>query len=237
MVTARLRVLALAACCACDPGPLQLIGLRCSAERPCGEGLQCNLVEGVCLVPMDAGTDAGLDAGHDAGVDAGPMIPPDTNLLANPGFESKLLSDGGIPAWRPASGLLLWVDGGFAGAHSARLEAGPSQPALTPATATPGTALGMVFCASVWVRSDTDAGGGDLTLVIRERLDDGGTQTSSGARLNAPKLVWKRLTDDYVAFGGGAIDIRLSTSRLDAGDALTLDEVSLLRSSGTSCPP
>jgi hypothetical protein len=230
-MVSRLQLLAtLAICCACNPGPLELVGLRCNAERPCGDGLAC--LDGVCDTPVDGGTDAG-----DAGVDAGAVIPVDTNLLVNPGFETKPLLDGGTVGWRPASGVLVWLDGGFAGAHSARLEAGASQPSLVPANATPGTTIGMLFCASLWVRSDSDAGGGDLTLVIRERLEDGGTQNSSSSRLNAPRTAWKRLTEDYVAFGSGAVDIRLVASRLDAGEGLTLDDVSLIRAGGPSCPP
>jgi hypothetical protein len=224
MVTSRLQLLAaLAICCACNPGPLEVVGLRCSAERPCGDGLTC--LDGLCGTPVDSGTDAGV------------VIPVDTNLLVNPGFETKPLLDGGTVGWRPTSGALVWLDGGYTGAHSARLEAGASQPSLAPANATPGTTIGMLFCASLWVRSDSDAGGGDLTLQIRERLDDGGTQNSSTSRLNAPRTAWKRLTEDYVAFGNGAVDLRLIASRLDAGEGLTLDEVSLIRASGPSCPP
>lgn len=233
------------ALCSCDPGPLTLVGLACTDAHPCAEGLAC--VEGVCAEPVaDAGSDGGLDAGVYAGGDAGHAdaghdagIPLDQNLLTNPGFEAALKSDGGLPGWKPVSGLLTLADGGSGGLHSARLEANTpnQQPQLTTLTATAGTELGMPFCAALWVRSDAADGGADVTLNIREHFDDGGTRFSPGTRVNAVKTGWQRLSEYYVAAGGGSIDVRAVTARLDAGEGLTFDDAALVRVSALPCPP
>lgn len=250
---------------ACDPGPLDLTGLRCDDARPCGDGWFCH--QGSCLADgtpvdagvdagfdggMDAGTDAGvdggadagadagLDGGDDAGVDAGPVdagIPLDVNLLANPGFES-IRSDGGVNSWRASPGLLVTTTTRRSGSRAARLESTSSQqqPVLLPSSPTPGTELGMLFCARIWVRGEPDAGV-DVTLTIRDRLADGGIQSSAGMRVNNIQGTWRELREEHVSFGGGSIEFRLaSASRFDAGDGLYVDDAQLFRTSATVCP-
>ncbi len=248
MVT-RTTPLALAlALCTCDPGPLTLVGLECTEAHPCAEGLAC--VDGRCAEPsVDAGLDAGLDAGAgaDAGADAGDGVDAGhdaglsigQNLLTNPGFEAPPKTDGGLLGWKPVSGLLTLLDGGNTGAHSARLEANTpnQQPQLSTTTSSPGTELGMPFCASLWVRSDAPDGGADVTLNIREHFDDGGTRFSPGTRVNAVKTGWVKLSEYYVAAGGGSIDVRAITARLDAGEGLTFDDAELKRVTALPCPP
>jgi hypothetical protein len=228
------------ALCTCELGPLSLVGLECTDAHPCAEGLAC--VEGRCAEPLaDAGTDAGVDAGTDAGpADAGrdAGIAVGQNLLLNAGFEAALKTDGGVVGWRAVAGLLTLVDGGSTGQRSARLEANTpnQQPQLTTPTSTPGTELGTPFCAQLWVRSDAPDGGADVTLNIREHFDDGGTRFSPGTRVNAVKTGWVRLSEYYVAAGGGSIDVRAITARLDAGEGLTFDDAVLQRVSALPCP-
>ena len=93
----------------CNPGPLDVLGLRCDDARACGEGAVC--FESRC-VREGEGPDAGEpDAGReDAGApDSG--VPRGVNLLANPGFE-ELTSDGGVIGWRASTGRVLTATGG-----------------------------------------------------------------------------------------------------------------------------
>jgi hypothetical protein len=243
---------------ACDPGPLDLTGRRCDGSRACGEGWFCH--QGVCLsngtdidAGRDAGVDGGLDAGGgDAGVDGGldaglddggadagfdAGIPFDVNLLANPGFES-IQSDGGVSSWRASPGLLRTSSTMRSGNRGAWLAStgAQQQPALLPSSPTPGTELGMLFCARIWVRGPDD-GGVDVTLTIRDRLSDGGIQPSAGMRINNIGATWRQLREEHVSFGGGSIELRLvSNSRLDAGDGFFVDDAELFRSSAPVCP-
>jgi hypothetical protein len=94
----------------------------------------------------------------------------------------------------------------------------------------------MLFCARVWVRGEPDAGV-DATLFIRDRLADGGIQSSAGMRVNNIQDMWRELREEHVSFGGGSIEFRLvSASRLDAGDGLYVDDAQLFRTSATVCP-
>jgi hypothetical protein len=239
---------ALLASAACDLGPLDLTGRRCDASRTCGDGWLCH--QGACWregTVVDGGADdAGADAGtDDAGApdggpgDAGPPdagIPFDVNVLANGDFES-LGDDGGVVGWRASPGRLLPSETSHGGARAARLEAvAAQQPALLPRDAVPGTALGMLFCARAWVRSEGDAGV-DFTLTIRDRFSDGGLQSSAGMRVNGVRDGWRELREEHVSFGNSSIELRLgAATRLDAGQGFWVDDVQLFRSSGPVCP-
>jgi hypothetical protein len=253
---------ALALLAACELAPLDLVGARCSAERPCPESLVCVASRCALEVPPvdagqvdggldagegDAGEDAGTaddagmpdagepDAGADAGLDAG--IPRGVNLLDNADFE-RALADGGVPAWRATTGRLLSASVARSGLRSGRVQstAAAQQPVLVPAVDVPGTELGMLFCATAWVRSDSDAGV-EVSLVLRDRLVDGGINPSNGTRRVAG-LSWVEVREEHASFGSSTLQLRLSAvTRLDAGEGFYVDDVMLLRASGASCPP
>jgi len=230
----------------CELGPLDVNGLRCSDDRSCGDGYVC--ANEYCYregeVPeedagVDAGTDAGTDAGIDAGFDAGTPdagIPRGVNLLSNPGFE-QLTSDGGVSSWRATTGRFLTADGGHGGARSGRLQSTGFQqlPVLVPNNDVVGPELGMLFCASLWVRSDSDAGV-DVTLAIRDRFFDGGVSTSSGTRLTV-RNNWVQFKEEFATIGTSTVQFRLfANSRFDAGDGLYVDDAWLSRAATTGCP-
>lgn len=231
----------------CELAPLDISGLRCNDARPCGEGHVC--VDELCVRegevpdagPEDAGPeDAGVDAGiEDAGTDAGPPdagIPRGVNLLENPGFED-LTSDGGVVGWRASTGRFLFADGGHSGVRSGRLQSSGFQqtPVLIPNNDEPGPELGMLFCASLWVRSDSDAGV-DVTLAMRDRFFDGGVSTSSGTRVTV-RNNWVFMKEEFATIGVSTLQFRLSAnSRFDAGDGVYVDDAWLSRAETTGCP-
>ncbi|MDP2272595.1 MAG: hypothetical protein Q8N23_24710 [Archangium sp.] len=225
---------------ACELAPLDVNGLRCTDDRACGDGFTC--FEERCYrdgeVPEeDAGVeDAGFDAGPvDSGTpDAG--IPRGVNLLSNPGFE-QLTSDGGVSSWRASTGRLLPADGGHGGVRSARLQSTGFQQTmvLIPLNDELGPELGMLFCASLWVRSDADAGV-DVTLAIRDRFFDGGVSTSSGTRATI-RTNWVQLKEEFATIGQSTLQLRLTTnSRFDGGDGLYVDDGWLSRAETSGCP-
>ncbi|MFT3711414.1 MAG: hypothetical protein QM817_27590 [Archangium sp.] len=240
----------------CELEPIDLEGLRCDDARPCGDGFQC--IDAVCIADehvmaedagrdagsIDAGRDAGFDAGVDAGTDAGTIdagfdagVPRGVNLINNPGFES-LTSDGGVSSWRASTGRLIPVDGGHSGARAARLQstALQQQMVMFPNNDVAGAELGMLFCGSLWIRSDTDAGV-DLTLTIRDRFFDGGTATSSGTRVTV-RDSWVQVKEEYASIGVSTIQLRLTAnSRFDAGDGVYVDDAWLSRANVGGCPP
>jgi hypothetical protein len=235
---------------ACELGPLEVSGLRCNDERPCGDGFVC--VNELCYregeVPEeDAGVDAGIDAGipdagtPDAGVpDAGPPdagIPRGVNLLTNPGFEQAFL-DGGISGWRASPGRFSTAaDAGRTSNRAGRFQSTGFQqlPVLIPNNDVAGPELGMLFCASLWLRSELD-GGTDFTLAIRDRFFDGGTSTSSGTRVTV-RNTWVQLKEEFATIGTSTIQFRLSANtRLDAGEGIYVDDAWLSRAETTGCP-
>lgn len=233
----------------CELGPLDVNGLRCEVDRPCGDGFVC--VEDRCFregeVPdagapdagVDAGVDAGIDAGVDAGFDAGTPdagIPRGVNLLTNPGFE-QLTSDGGVVGWRATTGRVLRADGGHSGARSGRLQSTGSQQSLVliPNNDVDGPELGMLFCASLWVRGESDAGV-DVTLAIRDRFFDGGVSTSSGTRITV-RTNWVQVKEEFATIGTSTVQFRLTTnSRFDGGEGVFIDDAWLSRAEVTGCP-
>lgn len=229
----------------CQLGPLDLTGLRCAEARPCGEGFTC--IDEHCVPDsevVDAGeADAGIDdaGSEDAGTeDAGTPdagIPRGVNLLSNPGFE-QLTSDGGVSAWRASTGRFLPLDGGHLGNRSGRLQSSAFQQnmVLIPATDVAGPELGMLFCASVWLRADTDAGV-DITLAIRDRFFDGGTSTSSGTRVTV-RNTWVQVKEEFATIGTSTLQFRVTAnSRFDAGDGFAVDDAWLSRAEPSGCPP
>lgn len=247
----------------CELAPLDVTGLRCDDARPCGDGFEC--IEAVCVnedtlfdagadagrpdagrdAGLDAGFDAGIDAGSDAGVDAGPQdagppdagIPRGVNLLANPGFES-LTADASVSQWRASTGRLMPSDAGHSGNRSGRFQstAYQQQPILIPNNDVPGAELGMLFCGSLWLRSDSDAGV-DLTLTVRDRFFDGGTATSSGSRITV-RNAWVQVKEEYASIGVSTIQLRLTAnSRFDAGDGVYVDDAWLSVADVGGCPP
>lgn len=226
----------------CQLGPLDLTGLRCAEDRPCGEGFVCFADH--CLpeneVPDAGPEDAGADAGEDAGVDAGTPdagIPRGVNLLSNPGFE-QLTADGGVSAWRASTGRLLPLDGGHLGNRSGRVQSTGFQQnmVLIPNADVDGPELGMLFCASVWLKGDSDAGV-DVTLAIRDRFFDGGTSTSSGTRVTV-RTGWVQLKEEFATIGTSTIQLRVTAnSRFDGGDGFAVDDAWLSRAAPSGCPP
>jgi hypothetical protein len=225
----------------CNLEPLDLVGLKCDAARPCPGGLTC--VDGACAtgtVSRDAGSpdaggrDAGpVDAGReDAGVpDAG--IPFGVNLLANPGFE-VVLADGGLDTWRASPGVVKASTEALNGLRCGRVEA--VAPALITlfSSSVAGVQPNMTFCARVWVRSLGDAGV-DLALQIRERYADGGSDVSSMPRAHVTQA-WTELRETYSTIGHSVVDLRLGASfKLDGGDGFLADDAQLTRAPAT-CP-
>ncbi len=188
---------------------------------------------------LDAGFDAGFDAGVDAGIDAGVLdagIPVDVNLLANPGFEA-LSSDGGVVGWRAGTGRLQSSPEERSGNRAARLYSSGvgQQMVMVPSVDQQGTEQGMLFCASIWVRAESDAGV-DVTLTLRDRYADGGFDSTAGVRFTA-RDGWAQVKEQHLSFGQSTLQLRLqSSTRFDAGLGFLVDDAVLMRSSTSSCP-
>lgn len=234
---------------ACELAPVDVEGLRCDDARPCGAGFECQ--RGVCVVEgtvddagvdagfdagVDAGTDAGADAGTDAGFDAG--LPRGVNLLENPGFET-IAMDGGPFAWRQTVGRLTpFSFNTHNGMRAMRISSTGSQQqiGLVPSTDVEGPELGMLFCGSIWVRAEGDAGV-DVTLTIRDRFFDGGIATSNGTRLTVTST-WTQLKEEYAAIGNSTMQLRLgSNSRFDGGEGYVVDDAWLSVAVQGVCQP
>lgn len=212
----------------------------------------------------DAGADAGPDAGGpDAGADAGPAdagsadagaldgglpdggevdagldddagYPADVNLLANPGFE-LITSDGGVRNWRASAGVLMTGVPGRSGARAARLfTSTATSPGMQSDIAPGQTSFGMLFCAEAWVRHELDAGPA-VTLIIRDRFNDGGIDGSNGGSATIQPGAWRRLREQYLSFGGGRVDVRVTTTRVEPDASVLVDDVLLFRASGSAC--
>lgn len=211
----------------CNLGPLEVAGLRCEDARPCGEGLVCFESRCVREVPDAGDVDSGVP-------DAG--IPRAVNLLVNPGFE-QLMTDGGVTGWRATNGRIVAAPGGRSGIRSGRLQSTGAQQALVlvPNTDVDGPELGMLFCASLWLRGDTDAGV-DVTLAVRDRFFDGGVSTSSGTRITV-RADWVQVKEEFATIGTSTIQLRLTTNaRFDAGEGMFIDDAWLSRAETTGCP-
>jgi hypothetical protein len=226
------RVFLVVVCAGCELKPLEVSGLRCSVTRPCGEGFVC--VELRCfpegMVP-DAGSEADIDAGvPDSGIARG------VNLLVNPDFE-QFTADASVVGWRINPGRLFSAPDGHTGARSARLQStGPRQSlVLLPEMEVDGPELGMLFCASVWVRGETDAGV-DVTLQVRDRFFDGGIANSSGTRVEV-RNSWVQVKEEFASRGTSTLQFRLTTNaRFDAGEGIFADDAWLSRAEVTGCP-
>ncbi|MGV3620856.1 MAG: carbohydrate binding domain-containing protein [Archangium sp.] len=242
---------------ACELAPLDVTGLRCDESAECGDGFVCYQARcfhedalpsedagsdagthdaGIDAGTSDAGIDAGIpDAGFDAGIpDAG--IPRDINLLLNPGFEIRL-SDGGVASWRASSGRVQPSNVNRSGQRGAKLYSvgTAQQPVLFPSADIPGTEFGMLFCASAWVRAENGQTV-DLTLTLRDRYSDGGSDASAGVRFTATDT-WRQVKEQHLSFGNSTMQMRVSSvTRYDAGDGFFVDDTVLLRSSTSFCP-
>ena len=189
---------------------------------------------------LDGGADAGQDGGAqdagdaDAGLDDDAGYPVDVNLLANPGFE-LVTTDGGVRNWRATAGVLVSGVPGRGGARAARLfTSTATSPAMQSDVAPGQTSFGMLFCAEAWVRHDVDAGP-TVSLVIRDRFNDGGVDGSNGGSATIQPGAWRRLREQYVSFGGGRVDVRVSTSRVEPDASVLVDDVLLFRAAGSAC--
>ncbi|MDX2009428.1 MAG: hypothetical protein SFW67_04520 [Myxococcaceae bacterium] len=245
---------------ACMPPPLDETGKRCNAERSCGEDFVCVAercqwadgglgeddagVDGGRDAGFDAGADAGrdagagddggLDGGSDGGPDAGAVIPTGRNLLANPGFELEF-ADGGIRFWRQGNGTAQPSRPAKSGAQALRLTGQPNNgPFVTSEFIRGSTSFPMLFCARVCARNEFDAGY-SVTITIRERLFDGGTNSSSGQSTGSIRDGgWVVVTEEYGAIGGEGIELRLSSDvRADA--SVLVDDAELFRAPGSQC--
>ena len=124
------------------------------------------------------------------------------------------------------------------GIRSGRLQSTGAQQALVlvPNTDVDGPELGMLFCASLWLRGDTDAGV-DVTLAVRDRFFDGGVSTSSGTRITV-RADWVQVKEEFATIGTSTIQLRLTTNaRFDAGEGVFIDDAWLSRAETTGCPP
>ena len=253
------RVAALLLLSACELAPLDVTGLQCTDVRVCGDGFVCHRSRCVAMEDVteedagvpDAGTkdagvpdagvpdageeDAGVDAGtEDAGFDAG--VPYDVNLLRNWGFEA-LTSDGGVSSWRASTGRLAPSPDQRSGTRAARLYSSGmhQQMLLLPTVDQPGTEQGMLFCASMWIRAESDAGV-DVTLTLRDRYPDGGYDSTAGVRFTA-RDGWRQVKEQHLSFGNSTLQLRLfSQTRFDAGLGFLVDDAVLMRPSGSTCP-
>jgi hypothetical protein len=236
----------------CLPPPLDESGKRCSGERPCGEAFVCLggrcFLEGVDAGPgpddagpdggrdagADAGPDGGFDGGGDGGLDAGPEVPDDVNLLLNPGFE-LMLSDAGVRAWRSTNGTMTPLSPGRTGSRAVRLTGQPtSGPSITSEFIAGPTAFPMFFCARAFGRNEFDAGY-SFTVTIRERLVDGGTNSSSGGSSALSRDAgWVAATEEYGAIGGRGVELRISSDvRADA--SVLVDDAELFWTTTGRC--
>ena len=200
------------------------------ADAGVDAGLDAGADAGVDAGTPDAGTDAGVDAGVDAGIRRG------VNLLANPGFENAT-SDGGVVSWRATTGRVGSSTVSRSGNRSGFVfSTGSMQlPVLTPNADVEGAELGMLFCATVWVRSETDAAV-DVILTVRDRFADGGTATSSGTRVTV-RSSWVQLREEYASIGNSDVQFRVSSgTRYDAGDGFLVDDAWLSLADTTFCP-
>lgn len=246
---------------ACLPD-LDETGKLCSATRPCGPGYVCTAA-GVCadaatdagVVPADAGRDAGadagprVDAGLDAGVDAGLDAGIDAGLdagdgcditLLNPSFEQGMGTNG-LRNWRANTGTVTQAVPGRTGMYSARLWTGnANNPSMQADQLACQTTPGTWFCARAYATHASDASV-TVSLVIRERLPDGGVlDGSNGNPTTVVKGAWQPVEETYRAFGGAsAVDLRVVTTRVDIDASVLIDDALLFRSTTPSCvfPP
>lgn len=216
-------LLAAAVVASCELSPFSVLGLKCPDDRACGDGLVC--LNGRCALPQPK-------------PDAGPLIPRDVNLLANPGFEDVFA--GGIAEWEAgvcACTLSPTMRLPHRGTWAGRLQStGAAQSLIVrPANTQPGAELGMLFCGSIWVRADNDAGE-DVTLTIREIFADGGLTTSLGTRAIV-RSAWVQLSEEYASIGNSSIQFRLVTKpQFEPGSGIFVDDAWLSLSSGSRCP-
>lgn len=238
----------------CELAPLDVTGLACDDADQCGDGFVCFGAK--CIRPddvpeVDAGIpDAGVeeeDAGvEDAGITEDAGVPDagspdaglrrDVNLLANPGFEMRL-SDGGVASWRASTGRLVSSTQNRSGSRSAKLISSNTnqQMVMVPSADQSGTEIGMLFCASAWVRAENGSTV-DVTLTLRDRYFDGGFDSSAGVRFTATDQ-WRQVKEQHISFGKSTLQYRLqSVTRFDAGDGFFVDDTVLLLSSGDQCP-
>ncbi len=177
----------------------------------------------------DAGTDAGTDAGEpDAGDDGG--FPVNVNLVRNPGFEL------GVAFWAANGGTLAGVRQALAGNLAGRMtKSGAANPTLASSVIAGETTFGMLFCARAWVRhfDETFA----INLIIRERFADGGVNASNGGGGRIDAGAWVPISESLVTFGNGnGVDLRINTGTMPPDASVLVDEVWLIRATGTNCP-
>lgn len=92
----------------------------------------------------------------------------------------------------------------------------------------------MRFCASLWVRNETDAGV-EVTLNIRD-LFDAGAEASGGTRV-VVRNEWILVKEEHLSFGNSAIEMRVtSPSTFDAGTGFYVDDAWFSLAAESGCP-
>lgn len=204
------------AAAACQLGALDLVGKKCSQDRPCGDGFAC--WEGAC-VSLEGIQD--LDAG----------LPYWTNLVTNPGFE-LLDNTGSLLGWRTVQGKAVpWqpaYGGNFATKVHATTKTGQN-PLLYQQEPVAGTSEGDVYCAKAWLRTDLDETF-KIGMTVRDLYPDAGLHSFVRVDTVVTSAQWTESKASIPVAGDGLIDVRFqSLKNLDAGEGYLVDDVQLYR--------
>jgi len=205
----------------CFPGDLDVIGLKCDANRSCGDGYTC--FDDVCY--------------KNGEVDAGP-----SNWLPNPGFED--LNDAGtnIAEWAGRTGKLQpYTTSPKSGLRAARifslLDGGETPSLQTQVVPVHDTFPSDTWCGLAWVRADTPGDAGvQVSVFLRER-DDAGNQVSQNSA--ARVLVgagWQVIEEKTSTLGAPNFDFRVQfVHPALPGQSVMVDDVALKHSPNTDC--
>jgi len=211
--SAILGMLMLMLSCAFDE--IDLVGKRCTEQRPCGRGLIC--VDGVCESSLSG--------------------PSSRNLIFNAGFESGGVGNG----WEFNNGTLVTeVTQPRTGTAAARLSLLPGETnmAIYPAEdVVPNTLAGVTYCGSVWAQGTN---GLILSLGVRERTLSGDSFiATSYQRITLQEGTWTQASPaGLTTVGGGRLDIRFFTPEgvtATPGSYFIVDDFNLIRSQDGGC--
>ena len=190
---------------ACLPEALDVVGKRCSVDRPCGQEFFC--VEGRCT------TDAGS---------SGSRSP---NLLVNGTFESGSQPEG----WSSLTGVPLLIetlsvhDG--ARALTVGLGADGVVPTVPPVSS---SQAGTLYCARAFISGT----GAQVVLAILEGdAASSSTRFESPALTSSGK--WSEIRAEGRAHGGSPLTVQLRA--ITTLGTFLVDDIELWSSSGSSC--
>lgn len=212
----------------CLPGPIDVTGKNCSADRPCGPGYYCTVASpaspnGIC--------------------EPGAPPPPD-NLLLDPSFEDPA-PDGGalIPHWRLTGqgrlsrDLVIVFDGSTAALVSSLYDGGAEPRLVADNVLDAGQ---FQYCATIWVYGVGVGGSTRASIALSARYDGGAFTQSGNSSSLQPVPQWTQLsanidttefsmTPDFLSFSVG-------TSGLPYGDELVFDDAWLWHPYDGQCP-